>query len=167
MESIGTFILDQVLKMQWLSGLVAALLGALGIDAAGQWGGTLHFFIYDTVKIVILLCVLIFAISYIQSHFPPARGYAALVVVSRWSLASHAHRLSLGSAYAPCLGKRKPRRSGVGTSQSVIHHWTTRERNLSLSSSLISSSVFPLLTPMISNFSSGVAILILIPLTRI
>lgn len=45
MESIGTFILDQVLKMQWLSELIAALLGALGIDAAGQWGGTLHFFI--------------------------------------------------------------------------------------------------------------------------
>ena len=74
MESIGTFILDQVLKMQWLSELIAALLGALGIDAAGQWGGTLHFFIYDTVKIVILLCVLIFAISYIQSHFPPERS---------------------------------------------------------------------------------------------
>lgn len=74
MESIGTFILDQVLKMQWLSELIAALLGALGIDAAVQWGGTLHFFIYDTVKIVILLCVLIFAISYIQSHFPPERS---------------------------------------------------------------------------------------------
>lgn len=74
MESIGTFILDQVLKMQWLSELIAALLGALGIDAAGQWGGTLHFFIYDTVKIVILLCVLVFAISYIQSHFPPERS---------------------------------------------------------------------------------------------
>ena len=74
MESIGTFILDQVLKMQWLSELIAALLGALGIDAAGQWGGTLHFFISDTVKIVILLCVLIFAISYIQSHFPPERS---------------------------------------------------------------------------------------------
>ena len=74
MESIGTFILEQVLKMQWLSELIAALLGALGIDAAGQWGGTLHFFIYDTVKIVILLCVLIFAISYIQSHFPPERS---------------------------------------------------------------------------------------------
>ena len=42
MESIGTFILDQVLKMQWLSELIAALLGALGIDAAVQWGLYYH-----------------------------------------------------------------------------------------------------------------------------
>ena len=74
MESIGAFILDQVLKMQWLSDLIASALGLLGIDALGKWGGTLHFFIYDTVKIVVLLCVLIFIISYIQSHFPPERS---------------------------------------------------------------------------------------------
>lgn len=73
-ESIGAFILDQVLKMQWLSDLIASALSLLGIDALGKWGGTLHFFIYDTVKIVILLCVLIFVISYIQSHFPPERS---------------------------------------------------------------------------------------------
>ena len=74
MGSIGAFILNQVLKMQWLSELIAAMLGAFGIDTASQLGGTLHFFVYDTVKIVILLCVLIFAISYIQSHFPPERS---------------------------------------------------------------------------------------------
>lgn len=74
MGSIGAFILDQVLKMQWLSDLISAMLGAFGVDAASQWGGTLHFFVYDTVKIVILLCVLVFAISYIQSHFPPERS---------------------------------------------------------------------------------------------
>lgn len=74
MESIGSFVLDQVLKMQWLSELIAGLLGLAGIDATFQWGGTLHFFLYDTVKIVILLCVLIFAISYVQSFFPPERS---------------------------------------------------------------------------------------------
>lgn len=74
MESIGSFVLDQVLKMQWLSELIAGLLGLAGVDATFQWGGTLHFFLYDTVKIVILLCVLIFAISYVQSFFPPERS---------------------------------------------------------------------------------------------
>lgn len=74
MEAIGTFLMDQVLKMQWLSDLIAGLLGAAGLDTASQWGGTLHFFIYDTIKIVILLCVMIFVISYIQSYFPPERS---------------------------------------------------------------------------------------------
>ncbi len=74
MEAIGTFLMDQVLKMQWLSDLVAMLVGAFGLDVASQWGGTLHFFIYDTIKIVILLCVMIFIISYIQSYFPPERS---------------------------------------------------------------------------------------------
>lgn len=74
MEVIGSFLMDQVLKMQWLSDLIAALLGAAGLDVSSQWGGSLHFFIYDTIKIVILLCVMIFVISYIQSYFPPERS---------------------------------------------------------------------------------------------
>ena len=74
MEAIGSFLMDQVLKMQWLSDLVAMLVDAFGLDATSQWGGTIHFFIYDTIKIVILLCVMIFIISYIQSYFPPERS---------------------------------------------------------------------------------------------
>lgn len=74
MEAIGSFLMDQVLKMQWLSDLVAMLVGAFGLDVTSQWGGTIHFFIYDTIKIVILLCVMIFIISYIQSYFPPERS---------------------------------------------------------------------------------------------
>lgn len=74
MEAVGTFLMDQVLKMQWLSDLVAMLVGAFGLDVDSQWGGTIHFFIYDTIKIVILLCVMIFVISYIQSFFPPERS---------------------------------------------------------------------------------------------
>ena len=50
MEAFGAFLMDQVLKMQWLSDLVSALLGALGLDLSSPWGGTIHFFLYDTVK---------------------------------------------------------------------------------------------------------------------
>lgn len=74
MESIGTFVMDQLLKMQWLSDAVTALLAAVGIDTATKLGGSLHFFIYDTAKIVLLLCVMIFVIGYVQSYFPPERS---------------------------------------------------------------------------------------------
>lgn len=74
MEVVGSYLMDQVLKMQWLSDLVTMLVGAFGLDVNSQWGGTIHFLIYDTVKIVILLCVMIFIISYIQSYFPPERS---------------------------------------------------------------------------------------------
>lgn len=64
---------DQLLRMQWLSDLVRAVLEGLGVDVASRAGGSLHFFLYDTIKIFILLSVLIFAVSWIQSHFPPER----------------------------------------------------------------------------------------------
>ena len=68
-----TFIQDQILGMKWLSVLIGNLLKALGLDITGKLGGTIHFFIYDVIKIVVLLCTLIFIISYIQSYFPPER----------------------------------------------------------------------------------------------
>lgn len=68
------FIQDQILGMQWLNDLIRALLQALGVDTEGRLGGSFQFFIYDTVKITLLLCVLIFLISYIQSYFPPERS---------------------------------------------------------------------------------------------
>lgn len=74
MEAIGSFLMDQILKMEWLSTLVTGLLTSAGIDTTTQWGGSLQFFLYDTVKIVILLCVMIFIISYVQSFFPPERS---------------------------------------------------------------------------------------------
>jgi len=65
---------DQLLKMQWLSDLFRALVqNIFGLDVNERMGGSIHFFLYDTVKIFILLSVLIFLISYIQSHFPPER----------------------------------------------------------------------------------------------
>lgn len=64
----------QLLKMQWLSDLVAVLVrDAFGLDLASRVGGSIHFFIYDIIKIFILLSVLIFFISYVQSFFPPER----------------------------------------------------------------------------------------------
>lgn len=68
-----TFIQDQILGMKWLSVLLGNLLNALGLDITGKLGGTIQFFIYDVIKIVVLLCTLIFIISYIQSYFPPER----------------------------------------------------------------------------------------------
>lgn len=68
------FIQDQLLGMKWLNGLIGAGLEALGLDVSGRIGGSVQFFIYDVVKICLLLCVLIFIISYIQSYFPPERS---------------------------------------------------------------------------------------------
>lgn len=60
--------------MKWLNALIGKLLSALGLDTAGRIGGSVQFFLYDVIKITVLLCVLIFIISYIQSYFPPERS---------------------------------------------------------------------------------------------
>ncbi|MDO5037760.1 MAG: permease [Tissierellia bacterium] len=70
---MGAFILDQVLGMKWLNDLVGRGLASLGLDLASRLGGSLQFFLYDVVKISLLLCGLIFMISYIQSYFPPEK----------------------------------------------------------------------------------------------
>ena len=67
------FIQNQVLGMKWLNELIGGGLAALGLDTAGRVGGSIRFFLYDTVKIMVLLGVLILVISYIQSFFPPER----------------------------------------------------------------------------------------------
>ena len=67
------FIQDEVLRMTWLSRLLRLALEDLGLNVDSRIGGSLHFFLYDCVKITIYLCVLIFAISYVQSFFPPER----------------------------------------------------------------------------------------------
>ena len=68
-----TFIQEQILGMKWLNVLIGSLLNTLGLDTTEKIGGTVQFFIYDVIKIVVLLCTLIFIISYIQSYFPPER----------------------------------------------------------------------------------------------
>lgn len=64
---------DQLLRMQWLSDLVTAGVSAVGLDPTSRLGGSVQFFVYDVVKIFILLSTLIFAISWVQSYFPPER----------------------------------------------------------------------------------------------
>ena len=71
---IFAWLNDQLLRMNWLSELVRLLIEKVfGLDMASRLGGSLHFFIYDVIKIFILLSVLIFVISWAQSYFPPER----------------------------------------------------------------------------------------------
>lgn len=68
------FIQNQILGMKWLNAAIGKGLSLLGLDTATRWGGSVQFFFYDVIKITILLCTLIFLISYIQSYFPPERS---------------------------------------------------------------------------------------------
>ena len=70
---IWDFIQNQILGMGWLHDLVGAVLSGLSLDIHSRIGGSIHFFIYDIIKIMVLLGTLIFIISYIQSYFPPER----------------------------------------------------------------------------------------------
>ena len=67
------FFQDQILGMKWLNALIGSLLSSLGLDISSRIDGAVQFFLYDTIKIFVLLSVLIFVISYIQSFFPPER----------------------------------------------------------------------------------------------
>lgn len=72
---LGNFITDQILGMKWLNTVLGLAFTAIFGEefVATRWGGAIQFFIYDTIKIIVLLCLLIFIISYIQSYFPPER----------------------------------------------------------------------------------------------
>lgn len=74
MEEIWLFFQNQILGMHWLNEVIAMLLTSIDIDINSTIGASIQFFIYDVIKITILLCVLIFIISYIQSYFPPERS---------------------------------------------------------------------------------------------
>ena len=74
LKSVWDFFQNQILAMKWLNELVGRGLGAVGLDTANRWVGSLQFFVYDVIKITILLCTLIFLISYVQSFFPPERS---------------------------------------------------------------------------------------------
>lgn len=73
-QTTWLFIQDEVLGMRWLNRLIGDGLSALGIDISSRTGGSIRFFLYDVLKITALLCLMIFAISYIQSYFPPERS---------------------------------------------------------------------------------------------
>lgn len=71
---MGAFLQNQILGMKWLNDLIENLMQRLGLDTSSRMGGSIQFFLYDVIKITVLLCVLIFIISYIQSYFPPERS---------------------------------------------------------------------------------------------
>ena len=71
---IWQFFQDEILGMKWLNRLIGSGLSMLGLDTGGRIGGSIQFFLYDVIKITVLLCLLIFVISYIQSYFPPERS---------------------------------------------------------------------------------------------
>ncbi len=74
MKEIWLFFQNQILGMKWLNEVITLLLTSVGIDINSNIGASIQFFIYDVIKITVLLCVLIFIISYIQSYFPPERS---------------------------------------------------------------------------------------------
>ncbi|MFQ7317880.1 MAG: permease [Massilimicrobiota timonensis] len=78
MKVIWLFFQNQILGMNWLNHLIGQLLTFLSIDIQSNIGASMQFFIYDVIKITVLLCVLIFMISYIQSYFPPERSKKVL-----------------------------------------------------------------------------------------
>ena len=73
LKTIWDFFQNEILGMAWLNRLIGSFLDAFGLDTNGKIGGSVQFFIYDIIKIMVLLGILIFIISYIQSYFPPER----------------------------------------------------------------------------------------------
>lgn len=72
-QTLWNFFQNEIIGMRWLNRLIGNLLSGVGVDTASPMGGSIQFFIYDIIKIMVLLGVLIFVISYIQSFFPPQR----------------------------------------------------------------------------------------------
>ena len=72
-KTVWNFFQNEVLGMGWLSRFISTILDTCGLETTSRIGGSVQFFIYDTIKIMALLGVLILIISYIQSYFPPER----------------------------------------------------------------------------------------------
>lgn len=73
LKTVWDFFQNEILGMAWLNRLIGTILNSLGLDTSEKIGGSIQFFIYDMIKIMVLLGILIFMISYIQSYFPPER----------------------------------------------------------------------------------------------
>ena len=74
LQNLLSLIQDQILGMRWLNQGIGLLLEKLGLDVTSRWGGSVHFFLYDVIKITVLLCLLFLLISYFLSYFPPERS---------------------------------------------------------------------------------------------
>ena len=101
MSIVWDFIQNQLLGMKWLNKLIGMGLSALGLDITGRIGGSIQFFLYDVIKITVLLCFLILFISYIQSYFPPERSKKIFRTVS-WDMGEY-HRCIARNGHALLL----------------------------------------------------------------
>ena len=81
---MGSFIQNQILGMQWLKTLIGKMLSAAGLDIESRFGGSLHFFLYDVIKITILLFVLIFLISYTGTYALSIAIFESLLQALPW-----------------------------------------------------------------------------------
>ena len=99
---MGSFIQNQMLGMQWLKAFTGTMLSAAGLDTESRIGGSLHFFLYDVIKITLLLFVLIFLISYMQSYFPPERSKKILSHCKGFSARIIAALLGTVTAFCSC-----------------------------------------------------------------
>lgn len=101
--SIFDFFTKQILGMKWLSDLITSFVeNVLNLDVNSRIGGSLQFFIYDTLKIFLLLTVLIFFISYIQSYFPPERAKKILTKFKGFSGATISALLGTVTPFCSC-----------------------------------------------------------------
>lgn len=98
--NLWNFLQTQVLGMAWLNDAIGAGLTALGLDLSTRLGGSVQFFLYDVAKITILLCFLIFLISYIQSYFPPERSKR--ILGRFWGLGANTLSALLGTVTPFC-----------------------------------------------------------------
>lgn len=97
------FFTDQILGMKWLSSLITIFVeNVLKLDVSSRIGGSVQFFIYDTIKIFILLAVLIFLISYIQSYFPPEKTKRILTKFKGISRATVSALLGTVTPFCSC-----------------------------------------------------------------
>ena len=74
MKALLLFLQNEVLGMHWLNQVIGILLEQIGVNLNTRFGGSMQFFVYDVIKITVLLVSLIFVISYVQSYFPPERS---------------------------------------------------------------------------------------------
>lgn len=96
------FVQEHILGMKWLHELIGKILSSLGIELSSRIGGSLQFFFYDVIKITILLGVLIFSISYLQSYFPPERSRRILTRFNGLTANSIAALLGTVTPFCSC-----------------------------------------------------------------
>lgn len=144
MHDLLSWLNDQLLRMQWLSDWVSWFLHqGLGMDTTSRIGGSIHFFIYDVVKIFILLSVLIFCISYVQSYYPPER--TRRILGNRQGLGANSLAALLGTITPFCSCSSIPLFIGftsAGLPLSVTFSFLISSPMVDLASVILLASIF-------------------------